>query len=238
MKTLVILPTYNEVHSIKKVVTQLLILRQDVHTLIIDDNSSDGTKEIIHSLRREWIDRVFLMERQAKFGLGSAYIRGFRFALEHNYDYVFEMDADFSHNPQEIPHFLEAVRGADVVIGSRYLDGIRIVDWPLKRIMLSYAANIYTRKMTGLRLTDCTSGFKCFSRKALEVLPLDLIVSTGYAFQIEVNFLCQRMGLLVREIPIVFTERKFGSSKMSKQIIFEAFLLGIRLFLKRMFSRK
>lgn len=238
MKTLVILPTYNEVHSIKEMVNQLLSLREGLHVLIVDDNSSDGTKEIIQDLRREYLDRVFLIERQAKFGLGSAYVRGFRFAIEHNYDYIFEMDADLSHDPQEIPHFLDAIRGADVVIGSRYLDGIRIVDWPLKRIMLSYAANIYARKMTGLRLTDCTSGFKCFSRKALEILPLDLIVSTGYAFQIEVNFLCQRMGLLVKEKPIVFTERKFGSSKMSKQIIFEAFLLGIRLFLKRMLSRK
>lgn len=179
-----------------------------------------------------------MIEREEKLGLGSAYIRGFRFALERGYDYVFEMDADFSHNPQDILPFLEAIRDADVVIGSRYLNGIRIVDWPLKRIILSYVANIYARKMTGLRITDCTSGFKCFLRKVLEVLPLASIVSTGYAFQIEVNFLCQRAGLRIKEIPIVFTERKFGSSKMSKQIIYEAFFLGIRLFLRRMFIRK
>lgn len=136
MKALVILPTYNEVHSAKEAVNQLLGLREELRILIIDDNSSDGTKGIMQGLRSEYVDRVFLIERQAKFGMGSAYVRGFRFAIEHNYDYIFEMDADFSYNPQEIPHFLEAIRGADVVIGSRYLDGIRIVDWPLRRIML------------------------------------------------------------------------------------------------------
>lgn len=238
MKTLVILPTYNEVSNVRDVANQLLGIARELHILIIDDNSSDGTKEIIRGLRSRYAERVFLIEREAKLGLGTAYIQGFRVALEHNYDYVFEMDADLSHNPQDMPRFLEAARCADVVVGSRYLNGIRIVDWPLRRIMLSYAANIYARKMTGLRLTDCTSGFKCFSRRALEVLPLDSIVSTGYAFQIEVNFLCHRAGLRIREIPIVFTERKFGLSKMSKQIISEAFFLGIRLFLRRMVTRK
>ncbi len=166
--------------------------------------------------------------------MGSAYIEGFRFALAHNYDYAFEMDADLSHDSKEIPNFLEAAKSADVVIGSRYIDGIRIMNWPLSRLILSYTANLYARFMTGLKLTDLTSGYKCFSREVLKKLPLDKIISQGYGFQIEVNFWCTKLGFRIKEIPIVFTERKAGSSKMSKKIVCEAFWLGVRLLLVRL----
>lgn len=236
MKSLIILPTYNEVRNLGAIVDKLMALEDDLDALIIDDNSSDGTKEVAEELADRYKEKVFLKERKAKLGLGSAYIEGFKFALKKGYDYVFEMDSDLSHNPKYIPRFLKAIEEADVVIGSRYIDGIRIMNWPLNRLILSYAANIYARLMAGLKLTDATSGYKCFSRKALEALPLDSILSGGYGFQIEVNFLCQELGFRIKEIPIVFTERKFGSSKMSKKIVREAFFLGIRLLFKRLFK--
>lgn len=237
MKILIILPTYNEANNLAQVVEKLLGLPGGLDILIIDDNSLDGTKELAEELLKKYRPRIFLKKRPEKLGLGSAYIEGFRFALQNNYKYVFEMDADLSHDPLAIPDFLKAVEGADVVIGSRYIEGIRIMNWPLNRLVLSYTANMYVRRMTGLRLTDCTSGYKCFSKNALEVLPLDSIVSNGYSFQIEVNFLCQRLGLRMKEIPITFTERKFGSSKMSKAIVREAFFLGFRLLSRRIFRR-
>ena len=233
MRALIILPTFNEVQNLKGVVEKIINLRIEADILIIDDNSIDGTREIASGLIEKYKEKVFLIERPAKLGLGSAYIEGFKFALRDNYDYAFEMDADFSHDPREIPVFLEAVQSADVVIGSRYLDGIRIMNWPLSRLILSYTANIYARLMSGLLLTDLTSGYKCFSRKALEALPLSLIKSNGYAFQIEVNFWCQRLGLSLKEIPITFTDRRAGSSKMSREIVREALFLGPRLLFKR-----
>ena len=236
MKTLVILPTYNEAGNIRGIAEKILSLGDYVHILIVDDNSADGTREIAGELTERYKDRVFLLERPGKLGLGSAYVQGFRFALEKGYDYVFEMDSDWSHDPQEIPNLLEAAKEADLVIGSRYIGGIRIMNWPLARLALSYSANAYARKMAGLTLSDCTSGFKCFSRKVLEALPLDKIVSNGYAFQIEVNFWCQRLGFKIKEIPIVFSERRSGASKMSKDIAKEAFWLGVRLFVKRIYD--
>lgn len=233
MQSLIILPTYNEAGNIQGIAEKIISLGAHIHILIIDDNSSDGTQGIARELAARYKDRAFLLERPGKLGLGSAYIQGFRFALEKGYDYAFEMDSDWSHDPLEIPNFLEAAKEADVVIGSRYIGGIRIMNWPLSRLALSYSASAYARKMTGLTLCDCTSGFKCFSRKALEALPLDKIASNGYAFQIEVNFWCQRLGFTMKEIPIVFSERKAGASKMSKDIAKEAFWLGVRLFAKR-----
>ena len=234
MPALVILPTYNEAQNIAEIIQKIISLPEGISILIIDDNSSDGTKEIARDLINKHKDRIFLIERPDKLGLWTAYIEGFKFALAHNYDYVLEMDADLSHDPEEIPNFLKAVTDADVVVGSRYIDGIRIMNWPLNRLILSYTASVYARKMAGLSLTDCTSGYKCFSRRVLEKLPLDQIASGGYAFQIEVNFWCQRLGFRIKEIPIVFTERKFGSSKMSPEIVHEAFFLGIRLLIKRL----
>ena len=236
MQSLIILPTYNEAGNIRGIAERIISLGDYIHILIIDDNSTDGTQEIARGLAARYKDRVFLQERPGKLGLGSAYIQGFRFALEKGYDYAFEMDSDFSHDPLEIPNLLEAAKEADLVIGSRYVGGIRIMNWPLARLALSYSANAYARKMTGLTLSDCTSGYKCFSRKVLEALPLDKIVSNGYAFQIEVNFWCQRLGFKIKEIPIVFTERRSGTSKMSKDIAKEAFWLGIRLFVKRLYD--
>ena len=233
---LIILPTYNESGNIRGIAGKILSLGDYFHIIIIDDNSSDGTREIARELADRYTNRLFLLERSGKLGLGSAYVQGFRFALEKGYDYAFEMDADFSHDPDEIPNLLEAAKEADVVIGSRYIGGIRIMNWPLSRLALSYSANAYARKMAGLTLSDCTSGFKCFSRKVLEALPLDKIVSNGYAFQIEVNFWCQRLGFKIKEIPIVFSERRFGASKMSKDIAKEAFWLGVRLFVKRIYD--
>ncbi|MEK6568566.1 MAG: polyprenol monophosphomannose synthase [Candidatus Omnitrophota bacterium] len=233
MRVLIILPTFNEAQNLKGVVEKIVNLRLEADILIIDDNSIDGTREMASGLIEKYKEKVFLIERPAKLGLGSAYIEGFRFALGDNYEYVFEMDADFSHNPEEIPVFLEAVQSADVVIGSRYLDGIRIMNWPLSRLILSYAANVYARLMSGLELTDLTSGYKCFSREALEALPISLIKSNGYAFQIEVNFWCRKLGLRLKEIPITFTDRRAGSSKMSGEIVREAFFLGLKLLCKR-----
>lgn len=237
MRSLIILPTYNEAGNILGIAERIISLGNHLHILIIDDNSSDGTKEIARELAAKYNDRIFLLERPGKLGLGSAYIQGFRFALEKGYDYAFEMDSDWSHDPREIPNFLEAAKDADVVIGSRYIGGIRIMNWPLARLALSYSASAYARKMAGLTLYDCTSGFKCFSRKVLEALPLDKITSNGYAFQIEVNFWCQRLGFKMKEIPIVFSERKAGASKMSKDIAKEAFWLGVRLFFRRFMGK-
>ena len=186
MRALIILPTYNEAQNLRGVVEEIINLRLalDADILIVDDNSIDGTREAASHLVERYKEKVFLIERPAKLGLGSAYIEGFKFALRDNYDYVFEMDADFSHDPREIPVFLEAVQSADVVIGSRYLGGIRIMNWPLSRLILSYAANAYSRLMSGLDLTDLTSGYKCFSRKALEALPVNFIKSNFYSFYI------------------------------------------------------
>lgn len=237
MRSLVILPTYNELHNLKEAVDKIMNLENILDILIIDDNSIDGTILLADELAKSYKDKVFIIKRKTKLGLGSAYAEGFKFALQHNYDYIFEMDADLSHDSLEIPNFLSVIKDKkiDLVIGSRYIDGIRIMNWPLGRLILSCAANMYVRWMTGLKLSDCTSGYKCFSRKVLQALPLDKIISNGYGFQVEVNFLCYKLGFHIVEIPIVFTERKFGSSKMSKKIVREAFFLMLRLFCRRIF---
>ncbi len=222
-------PTYNEKENIGGIIEAVLAQGDDIGILVVDDNSPDGTGEIVRELAAA-DGRVHLLKRKGKMGLGSAYIAGFKWALEStDARYIFEMDADFSHDPGAIPEFLEAIKENDLVIGSRYLDGITVVNWPLSRLILSCGANIYTRIVTGLPLKDSTGGFKCFRREVLEQLPLDTIKSDGYSFQIEMNFFCWKKKFKIREIPIIFTDRRVGISKMSKKIIWEAAFMVWRL---------
>lgn len=229
MEALIIVPTYNEKENIAELIRSVLSMDEGLEMLIVDDNSPDGTGEIVDGIEaRE--SRVHVLHRQGKMGLGSAYITGFKWALENtDAKYVFEMDADFSHDPIALPDFLEAMQTNDLVIGSRYLKGITVVNWPLSRLILSCGANIYTRIVTGLPLKDSTGGFKCFRREVLEQLPLDTIKSDGYSFQIEMNFLCWKKGFRMKEIPILFVDRRVGISKMSRSIIWEAAFMVWRL---------
>jgi dolichol-phosphate mannosyltransferase len=221
MKALIIIPTYNEIKNVEKIVEMVLAVSEIAEVLVVDDNSPDGTGQAADKMAKG-NPRVHVMHRRGKMGLGSAYIEGFRYAIDKGYDYIFEMDADFSHDPAEIPNFLEAAKDYDVVIGSRYIDGIRILNWPLKRLMLSYFASVYARMITGLKLYDTTGGYKCFRREVLTKLDLSRIHSDGYSFQIEMNYLCQKKGFRLKEIPIIFTDRRHGTSKMNKGIIIEA----------------
>jgi dolichol-phosphate mannosyltransferase len=221
MRILVIIPTYNERENIEKLIPAVLAQGKSIEVLVVDDNSPDGTGGIVKGIRAVE-PRVHLIERQGKLGLGSAYIAGFRFALENGYDIVFEMDADFSHHPRYIKRFLRAARKNDLIIGSRYVKGVNVINWPLMRLVLSTGASVYTRLITGMPLRDPTSGYKCIGRAVLEKLDLDKIDSDGYSFQIEVNYKAWRMGFKVVEIPIIFVDRNRGSSKMNKKIVFEA----------------
>jgi dolichol-phosphate mannosyltransferase len=220
-KALVIVPTYNEKENIEILISQVLEKDVGLEMLIVDDNSPDGTGELVDSMR-ERNPRVHVMHREGKMGLGSAYRAGFRWALERDYELVFEMDADFSHDPRYIPDFLAASKEADLVIGSRYVQGINVVNWPMSRLLLSYGASIYTRVITGLPVKDPTGGFKCFHRRVLEALDLDRVLSEGYSFQIEVSFKVHRKGFKIKEIPIIFVDRHSGTSKMDKKIVKEA----------------
>lgn len=224
MKALVIVPTYNEAENIRELVPRILEQDPGVEILIVDDNSTDGTGALVDELRNTE-PRLHVLHRPKKLGLGTAYVAGFRYALEHNYDLVFEMDADFSHDPDSIPAFLDAVKDADLVLGSRYLNGVTVVNWPLSRLILSYGANVYTRVITGMPLKDATGGFKCFRRTTLERINLDRVRSDGYGFQIEMNFIAWRKGLRIKEIPILFVDRRVGISKMNRKIIWEAMWL-------------
>jgi dolichol-phosphate mannosyltransferase len=236
VETLVIVPTYNERENIGEMLRLLLELPCRVDVLVVDDGSPDGTADIVKACM-EKEPRVHLLQRPRKLGLGSAYRDGFRFALDHGAEYIFEMDADFSHDPAVLPRFLEAAQEVDLVLGSRYLDGkVTVVNWPLDRLILSYAANLYTRLVTGLPVNDATGGFKCFRRRALEAVRLDLVESDGYAFQIEMSFKCWKRGMTLREIPIVFVDRRAGVSKMSRHIIWEAAGLVWRLRLLSLFG--
>jgi dolichol-phosphate mannosyltransferase len=221
MRILVIIPTYNERENIEKLIPAVLAQGKSIEVLVVDDNSPDGTGGIVKGIRAVE-PRVHLIERQGKLGLGSAYIAGFRFALENGYDIVFEMDADFSHHPRYIKRFLRAARKNDLIIGSRYVKGVNVINWPLMRLVLSTGASVYTRLITGMPLRDPTSGYKCIGRAVLEKLDLDKIDSDGYSFQIEVNYKAWRMGFKVVEIPIIFVDRNRGSSKMNKKIVLEA----------------
>ena len=220
-ETLIIIPTYNERENACAIAQAVLDSSPDVNILFVDDNSPDGTGPIIDGLVAA-DERIHVLHRQEKDGLGRAYIAGFKWAREREYEFVFEMDADFSHDPKAIPQFIEAARDADLVLGSRYIGGIRIMNWPLSRLMLSQGAGLYVRIITGMPLTDPTGGFKCFRRRVLEAIDLDQIKSNGYSFQIEMTHKAWMKGFSIFETPIVFEERRSGESKMSKGIIFEA----------------
>ena len=236
-RALVIIPTFNEARNLPQIVP--LILKQDprIEVLVVDDNSPDGTGRLADALA-EREPRVHVMHREGKKGLGTTYRAGFRWALERDYEYVFEMDADFSHDPKHLPEFLHAVEEADLVLGSRYLDGrVTVVNWPITRLMLSYAANVYARLITGLKVADATGGFKCFRRGVLAGIDLDAVKSNGYSFQIEMSLRAARKGFRIKEIPIVFVDRTEGHSKMSGAIIREAVWMVWRLRLQALFRR-
>jgi dolichol-phosphate mannosyltransferase len=220
-RSLVIIPTYNEAENIRQLVASVLAVQETINVLVVDDNSPDKTWEIVESIRSD-NPRVHLIRREGKKGLGTAYVEGFKFALRHDFDYVFQMGADFSHNPKNLTDFLERIEDYDLIIGSRYKDGVRVVNWPIKRLILSFIANVYTRIITGMPIADATGGYKCFRREVLADLDLDRIRSNGYAFQIEMNFKTYKKGFRLTEIPIVFEDRRVGISKMSKRIILEA----------------
>ncbi len=236
-RALVVIPTYNEAPNIPNLVPQVLAQDPRIEVLIVDDNSPDGTGRIADGLARD-NPRVHALHREGKRGLGTAYIAGFRWALERGYDYVFEMDADFSHDPAHLKEFLNVIQDADLVLGSRYLGGkVTVVNWPITRLMLSYCANIYARWLTGLRIWDLTGGFKCFRRRVLEAIDLSRIHSNGYAFQIEMSVRAWRKGFTLRETPIVFVDRTEGHSKMNKAIVREAVWMVPRLRLMSWFGR-
>lgn len=235
-KSFVVIPTYNEVDNVRALIPRILALPHPIEVLVVDDNSPDGTADAVEEFRAT-VPRVHLLKRKAKLGLGSAYIAGFRYALAHGADIVFEMDADFSHDPDAIPSFLTAIEDCDIVLGSRYLNGVTVVNWPLSRLILSYSANAYTRMLTGLPVRDATGGFKAIRREVLETIDLARIRSDGYSFQIEVSFQAFRRGFRIKEIPILFADRRVGISKMSRKIIFEATWMVWRLFLQRVLTR-
>ena len=228
-RSLVIIPTYNERENITRIIPAVLARDENLDVLIVDDGSPDGTGAIVDKIAEE-NPRVHALHREGKLGLGTAYVAGFKWALKHSYDIIFEMDADFSHNPDRIPKFLEAIKNADLVLGSRYQNGqINVVNWPISRLFLSYSANIYARRVTGLRVFDATGGFKAFRRAVLEAIDLDDVRSNGYAFQIEMTFRAWKKGFRIVEIPIVFVDRTSGTSKMSKKIVREAVWMVWRL---------
>jgi dolichol-phosphate mannosyltransferase len=236
-RALVLIPTYNEAINLPKLVPQVLAQDERLEVLVIDDNSPDGTGRLADGLAGA-DPRVHVLHREAKQGLGKAYLAGFSWAIGHGYDYVFEMDADFSHDPVHLKEFLRAAAGADLVLGSRYLDGrVTIVNWPMSRLLLSYFANVYARWVTGLRIWDLTGGFKCFRRKVLETIDLSQVESNGYAFQIEMSVRAWRKGFRLAEIPIVFVDRTEGQSKMNRAIVREAIWMVPRLRLMRWFGR-
>lgn len=228
MDRLVIIPTYNEKENIENIINVIFDLPIDFNVLVIDDGSPDGTADIVKRMMKVRKERLFIIEREGKQGLGTAYITGFRWAIERRYDYIFEMDADFSHNPQDLLKLYDACanEGADVAIGSRYITGVNVINWPMGRVLMSYFASMYVRTILGIKIQDTTAGFVCYSRKVLETLELDKIRFKGYAFQIEMKFTAIKCGFIVREKPIIFINRVLGTSKMSGGIFSEA-LLGV-----------
>lgn len=235
-KVLIIIPTYNEIENVKKIIPVVLEQNKNIDILIVDDNSPDKTGDYVESLSKE-NNRIKLIRREKKLGLGTAYIAGFKYAVQNNYSYVFEMDADFSHDPKEINNFLEAIKDADVVLGSRYINGVRVLNWPMRRLLLSYFASVYTRVITGLPVKDATGGFKCFRIDVLKAIELDRIKSNGYSFQIEMTFKAFKKGFRIKEIPIVFLDRVKGKSKMSKKIVIEAIFMVWKLRLRSIIGR-
>ncbi|MEO0094875.1 MAG: polyprenol monophosphomannose synthase [candidate division WOR-3 bacterium] len=234
---LVIIPTYNEAVNIEKIINAVLSKSEQLEILVIDDNSSDNTSEIVENLMKQ-NNRVHIIKRPRKMGLGTAYVTGFGYALENNYDFVFEMDADFSHDPNDLTRFIELLAKYDLIIGSRYINGVSVVNWPMKRLLLSFFACIFARIVTGVPVRDLTSGFKCYSRRALESVNWKKFKVDGYGFQIQSVYGVFSAGLPIIEIPIIFVERRAGTSKMSKKIIWEAFWLVWKLRLMSIFNKK
>lgn len=236
--SLVIIPTYNEKENIEKIIRKVFSLPFAFELLIIDDGSPDGTATIVKTLQQEFPDQLHLEERTGKLGLGTAYIHGFKWALARNYTYIFEMDADFSHNPDDLIRLREAcVSGADLAIGSRYVKGVNVVNWPMGRVLMSYFASMYVRFITGINIQDATAGFKCYRNVVLETIPMDKIKFVGYAFQIEMKFTAIKFGFNVVEVPIIFTDRTEGTSKMSTRIFREAFLGVIQMKVNSWFRK-
>ena len=230
-KKIVIIPTYNEKENIEAIIRKVFSLEGNFNILIIDDGSPDGTATIVKSLQEEFPEKLFMIEREGKLGLGTAYLTGFKWSLEKGYDYIFEMDADFSHNPDDLIRLYKACAedGADLAIGSRYCHGVSVVDWPISRIVMSYYASVYVRMVLGMKIYDTTAGFKCYSRKVLETIDLDAIEMKGYGFQIEMKYTTYKLGFKIKEVPIIFINRQLGTSKMSGGIFGEAFWGVIKL---------
>lgn len=235
MKSIVIIPTYDELNNIKRLVPELLSLYNDLDILIVDDNSPDGTGEYIKNLSNE-NKRVKLIERSGKLGLGTAYVAGYRYMLKNGYDIAFQMDADYSHDPKELANFKTYMDEYDLIIGSRYIQGVNVINWPMRRLLLSYFANYYTKIITGLPLKDSTGGFKCFRREVLESINLDEIRSNGYSFQIEMNYKAWVKGFKLKEVSIIFMDRVAGTSKMSKKIVREAIFRVWKLRFRKTFG--
>ncbi len=231
MKQIVIIPTYNEKENIEKMIRAVRALDIDFHILVIDDGSPDGTAAIVKNLQNEFADSLFIVERQGKQGLGTAYITGFKWSVEHQYDFIFEMDADFSHNPNDLPRLYKACaeNGADLAIGSRYCNGISVINWPIGRVIMSYYASMYVRMVLGMKVYDTTAGFKCYRRKVLETIDFSRIKMRGYGFQIEMKYNAYKLGFKIEEVPIIFIDRTEGTSKMSSGIFGEAFWGVIKL---------
>jgi dolichol-phosphate mannosyltransferase len=236
--SIVIIPTYNEKENIERMIRKVFSLPHDFHLLIIDDGSPDGTQVIVKSLQKEYPDRLFIEERAGKQGLGTAYIHGFKWAIEREYDYIFEMDADFSHNPDDLLKLRQAILdGADAVIGSRYINGVNVVNWPMSRVLMSYFASVYVRFITGIDVQDATAGFMCYKRNVLETVQLNKIKFVGYAFQIEMKYTAIKHGFKLVEVPIIFTDRTEGTSKMSTSIFKEAFWGVIQMKINSIFRK-
>ena len=239
-KKIVIIPTYNEKENIEAITRKVFSLPGDFQILIIDDGSPDGTATIVKGLQTEFPDRLHLLERSGKQGLGTAYLTGFKWSLDHGYDYIFEMDADFSHNPDDLLRLYAACaeQGADLAVGSRYCHGVSVVDWPMSRIIMSYYASAYVRGVLNMKVFDTTAGFVCYSRKVLETIDLDAVQMKGYGFQIEMKYTAYRLGFKISEVPIIFTNRQLGTSKMSSGIFGEAFWGVIKLRFRKIKGRQ
>ena len=238
MSKLIIIPTFNEKENIENIILKIFDLEESFNILIIDDGSPDGTAKIVKELQKKYSKSLFLKERSGKLGLGTAYIHGFKWALENNYEYIFEMDADFSHDPKDLPRLYEACHknNGDLAIGSRYVKGVNIVNWPMSRLLMSFFASKYVKTITGMPIHDSTAGFKCYKRKVLEKINLDKIEFIGYAFQIEMKFKSWKYGFNIVEVPVIFTDRQEGNSKMSGGIFYEALFGVIKMKLKSFFK--
>ena len=239
-KKVIIIPTYNEIENVEKMLRKVMSLEDGFNVLIIDDGSPDGTAQVVKKLMTEFPDRIFIIERSGKQGLGTAYITGFNWSLEHGYDYIFEMDCDFSHNPDDLPRLYRACseEGADLAIGSRYCNGISVINWPIGRVIMSYYASVYVRTVLGMKVYDCTAGFKCYRRKVLETIDFDRIRMRGYGFQIEMKYNAYKLGFKIKEVPIIFVDRTEGVSKMSSGIFGEAFWGVMKLRFRKIKPRR